>query len=141
MTFFSDYVNIKIDRLDLLLMNQGRKQKFMEDSGLGSQKWLNPQCFPQNMRKGYQSPFTSCEPTPKALTQSFLAGEWISRQAKNADRTESQLSRAAGTSSLEIHVSRISSVIPNFERCSVAMRMLWPSSRQMRSRRFQVLMT
>lgn len=65
-----------------MLMNQGRGQKFMEDRGLGSQKWLNPQCFPQKMRKGCQKPFNSCEAASKAISRAFLVGEWSSRQAK-----------------------------------------------------------
>ncbi len=75
MTFFYDYVNIGITNLNSMLMNQGKDQKLMEDRGLGSQEGANPQCFPQNMRKGCQRPFTSCKAAPEALILAFLMGE------------------------------------------------------------------
>lgn len=82
MIFFYDYVNININNLNSMLMNQGKDQKLMEDRALGSQEGANPQCFPQNMRKGCQRPFTSCKATPKPFIRAFLMGEWICRQAK-----------------------------------------------------------
>jgi hypothetical protein len=58
------------------------KPKFMEYRDLGFWNVVNPQCFPQNMRKGFQSLIISCKVAPNAFFGAFLVGEWVGRQAK-----------------------------------------------------------
>lgn len=65
-------------------MIQGKEQKLMEDRDLGPLDETNPQCFPQNMRKGLQKPFTWRKPAPKARIRVFAQanGTFVKRKAQ-----------------------------------------------------------